>query len=203
MPMKSDEHANKAPLHDDPDESDDENDDMLEDFKKMLEKFTWTEVPPTDPPTLADETPWDGRHQHYDINSAGSNVTLFQTTELDWNEKHLVYLADLALFVNLQMKIKMLTATNAYGEHYIRGWKNITAVEELLVAFLGIVIYMGIYYIFPTRRKYWTRGNKGDRWVQGIMSREKRFEQILKAWHVENYGAYIQAEIKVFKTEGQ
>ena len=25
-----------------------ENDDMLEDFKEMLEKLTWTEVPPTD-----------------------------------------------------------------------------------------------------------------------------------------------------------
>jgi len=76
--------------------------------------------------------------------------------------------------------------------------EKITAVEELL-AFLGIVIHMGIY-IYPTRRKYWTRGNKGDRWVQGIMSRE-RFEQILKAWHVENYGAYTQAEIKALKAE--
>ena len=177
---------------------------MLEDFNEMLEKLTWTEVPPSDPPTLPDGTPWDGRPQHYDINTAGGpNVTLFQTTVPDWVERYHDYLAHFALFVTPQMMIKMLTATNAYGELYIRGWKNITAVEELLVAFLGIVIYMGIYYIFPTRRKYWTRGNKGDRWVQGIMSREKRFEQILKAWHVENYGAYIQAEIKVFKTEGQ
>ena len=32
------------------------------------------------------------------------------------------------------------------------------------------------------------------------MSRE-RFEQVLKAWHVENYGAYTQAEIKALKAE--
>ena len=118
----------------------------------MLEKLNWTEVPPTDPPTLPDGTPWDGRPQYYDINTAGPNITLFQTTVPDLIERHHDYLTHFALFVTPHMMIKMLTATNAYDELYLRGWKKITGVEELL-AFLGIVIRMGIY-IYPTRRKY-------------------------------------------------
>ena len=51
-------------------------------------KLTWTEVPPTDSPSLPNGTPWDGRTQHYDINTAGPNATLFQTTVPDWIERH-------------------------------------------------------------------------------------------------------------------
>ena len=169
---------------------------MLGDFKLVLEKLVWTEVPATDPPTLPDGTPWDGRPL-FDSNTSGPEVQLFQETFPDWEQHHKDYIFHLSVFLTAPMCTKMLTATNAYGRLYVSKWSDLNGGDEL-GAFLGIVIiHMGLY-IYPERRKYWQRGEKGDRWVQSIMSRE-RFEQILKAWHVEDYSAYTQEEIKAFK----
>jgi len=136
-----------------------------------------------DPPTLPDGTPWDGRPL-FDSNTSRPEVQLFQQTFPDWEQHHKDYIFHLSVFLTAPMCTKMLTATNAYGRLYVSKWSDLNGGEEL-GAFLGIVIHMGIY-IYPERRKYWQRGEKGDRWVQSIMSRE-RFEQILKAWHVEDY----------------
>ena len=178
-----DENGIQPPLHDDPDESDDDDEEMLGDFKLVLEKLVWTEVPAMDPPTLPDGTPWDGRPL-FDSNTSRPEVQLFQQTFPDWEQHHKDYIFHLSVFLTAPMCTKMLTATNAYGRLYVSKWSDLNGGEEL-GAFLGIVIHMGIY-IYPERRKYWQRGEKGDRWVQSIMSRE-RFEQILKAWHVEDY----------------
>lgn len=50
-----DENGIQPPLHDDPDESDDEEEEMFQEFKEALEKLVWTEIPATDPPTLPTE----------------------------------------------------------------------------------------------------------------------------------------------------
>jgi len=168
---------------------------MFQEFKEALEKLVWTEVPATDPPTLPDGTPWDGRPL-FDANQCGPDTELFKQTFPDWEQIHHDYISHMSIFLTMPMLTKMLTATNAYGQLYISDWSNIDEAEEL-GAFLAIVIHMGIY-IYPERRKYWQRGQKGDQWVQSVMSR-KRFEQILKAWHVEDYSAYTQEEIKAFK----
>jgi hypothetical protein len=73
----------------------------------MLENLVWTEVPPTDPPTLADGTEWDGRPQIFDINASGANIELFQSTIPDWKEKHNDYLTHFSMFITSQMMLKI------------------------------------------------------------------------------------------------
>ena len=80
---------------------------MFQEFKEALEKLVWTEVPATDPPTLPDGTPWDGRPL-FDANQCGPDTELFKQTFPDWEQLHQDYISHMSIFLTMPMFTKIL-----------------------------------------------------------------------------------------------
>lgn len=98
----------------------------------------------------------------------------------------------LGLFLTDAIMQKMLTATNAYGNLYVRGWKKNADIHELN-AFLGIVLFMGLIG-YPSRKDLFGLGPCRNDFVRSVIQRD-RFEQLLHAWHYEDYSQYTAQEI--------
>lgn len=125
---------------------------------------------------------WGANVDHPDVNREGFN----HTSTLDI----------LGLFITDAMFEKMLTATNVYGNIYIRGWKKDADMHELK-AFLVIVLFMGLIG-YPSRKDLFGLGPCRNDFVRSIMQRD-RFEQMLHAWHYEDYSKYTAQEIVQLK----
>ena len=121
---------------------------------------------------------WGANVDHPDVNREGFN----HTSTLDI----------LGLFITDAMFEKMLTATNVYGNIYIRGWKK-DADKHELKAFLVTVLFMGLIG-YPSRKDLFGLGPCRNDFVRSIMQRD-RFEQMLHAWHYEDYCKYTAQEI--------
>lgn len=98
-------------------------------------------------------------------------------------------------FWTREMCGKMIQATNAYGNAYIRGWKDMTETE--LDAFLGIVTYLGCCS-YPSRKEVWRAGIKGSALIKRIMTL-RRFEAICRAWHCRDQTVYTASALKALK----
>jgi hypothetical protein len=98
-------------------------------------------------------------------------------------------------FWSAEMFANMLQATNAYGNAYVRGWKNMTETE--LYAFLGIVTYLGCCS-YPSRKEVWRAGIKGCEYIKRIMTLS-RFDKICRAWHCRDQTVYTAATLKTLK----
>jgi hypothetical protein len=77
-------------------------------------------------------------------------------------------------FWTVPMCMQMIEATNAYGNAYVRGWKDMDTRE--FEAFIGIILYLGCCS-YPSRKEIWRPGIKGCALVKQIMT-IGRFEQL-------------------------
>ena len=71
----------------------------------------------------------------------------------------------------------------------VKNWnpeKPIDAAE--FKAFLAAIIFQGLYTA-PSRKKAWSLGPRGNKYLRSIMTRQ-RFEIILDAWSFEDYSIY-------------
>ena len=174
------------------DNGDDEEVDDIDDWKP--EELEWEEWPPSrePPPEGQDETslPQFGREEW------GSNVTHPDVTRegFDYNST----LDILGLFLTDEIMQKMLTATNAYGRIYVSGWKKDADIDELN-AFMAIVLFLGLIG-YPSRKDLFGTGPCKNEYVRSIMHRE-RFEQMLHAWHYEDYSRYTAQQIIQLKKD--
>jgi hypothetical protein len=98
-------------------------------------------------------------------------------------------------FWTVPMCMQMIEATNAYGNAYVRGWKDMDTRE--FEAFIGIILYLGCCS-YPSRKEIWRPGIKGCALVKQIMT-IGRFEQLCRAWHCKDQTVYSAAELKIFK----
>ncbi len=71
---------------------------------------------------------WGSNMQHKDVN----------TLDFDISDMRQVF----SLFFTETIVHKMITATNAYGRLYVKGWKKDLDVPEFH-AFLGIILFLG------------------------------------------------------------
>ena len=126
----------------------------------------------------------------------GSNLDHPDVTREDFD--HLSTVDIIGLFLTNEIMQKMLTATNAYGRIYVSGWKKDADMDELN-AFLGIVLFLGLIG-YPSRKDLFGLGPCRNDYVRSIMHRE-RFEQLLHAWHYEDYSKYTAQEIIQNKKE--
>ena len=89
----------------------------------------------------------------------------------------------LSLLFTDEMIDRFVTETNSYVAKNVKpAWtpdKNLTRDE--LKRYFGVTLYMGISGR-PDRRMYWNRGFFGDKFVSGVMSRD-RFESISTNLH--------------------
>jgi len=98
-------------------------------------------------------------------------------------------------FFNNDTFTKLGVSINVFGHAYVKMWTNLSLSE--LAAFLGLIVHMGLINYTGIRCKLWQNTRKGNLFARTVMTNE-RFEQILKAWHYENYSEYTEEKIIVF-----
>ena len=88
-----------------------------------------------------------------------------------------------------------VASTNVYGNLYVTGWTELTAEE--FKAFLSVIIYFG-YIKYASRDVAFERGEFGSPFVRRLFTLA-RFNNILRAWHWEDYSATDDAQRTVLK----
>ena len=88
-----------------------------------------------------------------------------------------------------------MASTNVYGNLYVTGWTELTAEE--FKAFLSVIIYFG-YIKYASRDVAFERGEFGSPFVRRLFTLA-RFNNILRAWHWEDYSATDDAQRTVLK----
>jgi hypothetical protein len=176
-------------------EEDIEQDIAAEDMDDWTpEELEWEEwLPSREPPPEGLEEvflpkfkreTWGANIDHPDVTQEGFDYT---------NTMHTI-----RLFLTDPIMEKMLTATNAYGNLYIRGWKKNADIDELN-AFIGLVLFMGLIG-YPSRKDLFSLGPCRNDFVRSVMQRD-RFEQLLHAWHYEDYSQYTAQQIIQLKKD--
>ena len=152
------------------------------------EELEWEEwLPSRGPPP---DEPLSAPLPKFKRESWGANVDHPDVRKEEFDHTNTMHI--LGLFLTDLIMEKMLTATNAYGNLYIRGWKKDADMDELN-AFLGIVLFMGLIG-YPSRKDLFSLGPCRNDFVRSVIQRD-RFEQLLHAWHYEDYSQYSAQQI--------
>lgn len=106
------------------------------------------------------------------------------------NEDSFFYL----FFTNIIISA-FLIATNAYGKIKYPGWKNLE--ESEFKAFLAVILTFGIIN-YNNRSLAFENSEFGNAFIRSIMSLS-RFNQLLSAWHYEDYTQHTADELKELK----
>ena len=96
------------------------------------------------------------------------------------------------LFFDDGVMNQFIIATNGYGNRFIQGWSGDVTISEFR-KFLAIILCLGMTK-FPNREKAWEKSPFGHSFIPSQMTL-RRFNQILRAWHFENYANLDAAEI--------
>jgi hypothetical protein len=90
------------------------------------------------------------------------------------------------LFFSSTIMQSFLSATNYFGKTFVRGWRFDVTLAEFK-AFLSIILLFGLIK-YPDRRFAF---KENPRNIKALMSME-RFDNILRAWHFEDYSKHGQ-----------
>ena len=161
------------------------------------DELEWVDFEPSTapPPVNEDGTINDGWPK-FKVDDWGPNMQHEDVNTLDFDISDMRHV--FSLFFTETIVHKMITATNAYGRLYVKGWKKDLDVPEFH-AFLGIILFL-CFIGYPSRKELFGLGHCRNDYVRSIMQRD-RFEQLLKAWHYEDYSQYSADEILHHKAE--
>lgn len=99
------------------------------------------------------------------------------------------------LFFSTVILDTFLSATNAYGFNFIKDWTLLGLAE--FKAFLSIILVLGLYK-FPSRKCAFEKTIYGCQFANRLMNLG-RFNNILRAWHYEDYTKYSEDNLKQAK----
>jgi hypothetical protein len=177
------------------DEIEDIDDEEVDDWDP--EELVWEEYEPArQPPPVNEDGTENSGWPKFKVDESGPNLLHEDVNTLDFDIANLSHVFN--LFVTKHMWEKFVTATNSYGRLYVKGWKKDTDISEFL-AFIGILIFLGMIG-YPSRKELFGLGPCRNDFVRSVMKRD-RFEQLLKAWHYEDYNEYSAEEIIQFKKD--
>ena len=178
------------------------DDDVVNDDNIDIDNLHWQEIPICDPTLLETRNGTFNRSSSipvFDETASGPNIRYIHRIHRTQKSKKSISAIDCLLcYFSTPIMSEFVNSTNSFGKLFLNKWKD-TIMSEFMI-FFAIILSLGIMR-FPNRDIIWESVNFGSSWIRNLMT-QRRFSDLLRAWHYEDYSKYTSNEIGELKKRG-
>ncbi len=175
------------------------DDDVVNDDNIDFDNLHWQEIPIWDPTLLETRNGTINRSSSipvFDETTSGPNIRYIHRIHRTQKSKNSISAIDCLLcYFTTPIMFEFVNSTNSFGKLFLNKWKD-TILSEFMI-FFAIILSLGIMR-FPNRDIIWESVNFGSSWIRNLMT-QRRFSDLLRAWHYEDYSKYTSNEIGELK----